>query len=157
MSVAMRRVLTAVGTVVGIVASLLLWLWLDDPTVSITRCAVVVPEVNETLYFRHVAWGSAGGHWQVVLSRSRGLWNGRDYDSETEYIFREPDGLLYKVNGKTLEIHAHWFEAPVPTKFGSRASVAVTTHDFNPDWLALVDMRVELGFEAVPECAEKSP
>ena len=152
----MRRVLTAVGAMVGIVASLVLWLRLDDPTVSITRCAVVVPEVNETLYFRHVAWGIAGGHWQVVLSRSRGLWNGRGYDLETEYVFREPDGLLYKVKGKTLEIHAHWFDAPVPTKFGSRASVAVTTHDLNPDWLALVDKRVKLGFEAVPECAQKS-
>src|SRR5438552_11856496 len=145
--------LTALGLAIRLLASAALWMCFDDPSVSITRSSVSVLEANETLYFRTVTWGVAGGHWQVVLSRDRGLGKRATYDQDTEYVFHEPDGLLYRVSGKTVEIHAHWFKGRTPQRFNSNATVTIATHDYNPDWLALLDKRTEFGLLSVSDCA----
>ena len=137
---------------VSVLAAMTLSLSLYDPFTTVERCNVVVPDANETLYFRTVTWGVTGGHWRVVLSRSRGLGKGRAYDTETEYMFDHPDGLLYRVNGNTLEIHSH-FGGQKPGRLNSAVSVQIITHDDNPDWVTLRDNRKTMGLIDVDECA----
>ena len=52
-----------------------------------------------------------------------------------------------------MEIHAHWFKGRTPQRFNPNATVTITTHDYNPDWLALLDKRTEFGLLSVSDCA----
>ena len=153
MPIIKRGLLLIVVCASALVATTALALWFFDPFVSVRRCEGVIPDANETLYFRIVSWGVAGGHWQVVLSPNRG--RGRDHDMETEYMFDHPDGLLYRVDGKTLEIHSH-SGGRKPERFGSMVTVRILNYDSNPDWLKLHDSRRDVGLTDVNECANSS-
>lgn len=152
MQIKRRKLVAIIFGVFTLVALTVLWLWFFDPFISAKRCKVVIPEANETLYFRTVAWGVAGGHWHVVLSPNRGLGRARAYDVETEYLFDHPDGLLYRINGKILEIHSH-FGGQKPKRFESMVKVQIITYDYNPDWLRLHDSHKDIGLTDVYECA----
>ncbi len=132
----------------------MLALWFFDPFINVDRCKVVIPETNETFYFRRVAWGLGSGHWQVVFSHDRGIGKRTAFDKDTEYLFYEPDGVLYRVVGKTLEIHLHWFEGPKPSKFLSKANIRIINYDYNPDWQELLTKYMQLGLTEVSDCAE---
>jgi hypothetical protein len=137
---------------VSALAALTLPALLIDPFTRVERCKVVIPDAHETLFFRTVSWGIAGGHWQVVLSPNRGLGKGRAYDTETEYMFDHPVGLLYRVNGKTLEIHSP-FGVQEPRRFNSTVTVEIITYEDNPGWIRLQDNRKNIGLIDVDECA----
>jgi hypothetical protein len=140
----MRRLRTIFTAVIIVVfcTTALLWIW--DPGRSIYRCKVVIPETNEEIYFRTVTWGISGNHWQVVLSTKRGLGNRASYDKDREYLFYEPDGLLYRVNGKNLEIHVHNYHGSKPQHFPLKANIIIVNHDDNPEWQNILEKSGQL-------------
>lgn len=108
--------------------------------------------INETLYFRTASWGVSGNHWRVVLSTDRGLGKGIEFNKDTEYVFNEPDGLLYRIDGHTLEIHSHSYSDPEPLRFKSKAEIRIVNYNSNPDWQEVLRKHKELGLIEVEEC-----